>query len=1626
MSLLLLQGMVLAYDDITVYGPSASKTTYSQTQLPVCSNDHTQPGLRFVGFPNDKKVDETASNDYNYGADIIKNLLTNALKDGSNNKCITTSFVGVNDKNLDHTFGVQMVGYLYVQEPINLSLAYQIEDHRKHSWDNCWQGSGNTDPREYQWTTTGISLVLYDINTQGNPIALRGHKYTYDGYCAQSSGDVRWSYLTEHSNEYTLPNRKPDERTSPKYLQQSVNPGVYLILIDERVRADNSGLECKARINIHNGKFEITQGISVTDESDLTNTGNQLATSKYFITPYLLTETELEQKFGDSGSKVLCDAVGGDYSSAIYPLSKRCCGDSADDKDYIDKETGLVCVLNSDGLGGTWVPFLNNYYDTESEQTIAKGYCSEQDGVATGADALNYDDVRNDIGSYDFSARNGLDGCCGDDTGCVAKDCSDIDSSIAKDVAGCYQLSFGDTIFTGSPEEAVFRDCAQLNKDACKASDICEWNKTNSDAGYVSTNGEYFCGKDASSADDTSAISLSSDSLWKWWDAGAAGVPFKIHTTNGVDYISNGMNWFYCDATGDVPAKNGAIPIHEGQSFTSATSENKYSCVDALNALASENVFPEATAFNNCKGNSNSYCCELTGDGAVPGYDPHDGFLASTSECLDYCYISQDEFLGDYLDNAANKVALNKTYCDLYPSDFSCGNPLTSLFSKSNAFVEKSVCGFTLQGCLDESASLDAPCNSIRLQLDKNGDGEKETYVGQLCGDGSTPEYCSSNEYLLSSDTTSADNNHRVCCLEPDGVGDSVCQPITADATEQECRSAGGSYLQKEQLANYICSPTNVAVGSCCIGGTWIPRVDSLSANSLSFAQPNAFICYQQSHNNQIAECCNDFSICHNAQEGSLFKSANKYEHGFYGTGGVLHTIQNYDKVQNNSIVDIIKIDRGVKKDAPFNENFKRSNPRLDFRRLANWTSFDNLEFDVAYNLDELKAIVLTDTASQICIFENFSDYLVNGKGAMRWHHVVVPLNDSFSCASNFNWLDVMAINLTTMYTSDNLQIAVDNFFLSESPNKSTSLQNTQNYYCTGNFGKWIENLDGPNDTGVRCTTGDCFTEKGPYWYACEAQASFDWTGSRCCGDDTRKRGGEGEYYTDSDAACFSGSTVYSDMTVGESLNDATYDNLLYYVDADGNGAFYVCKGNASSYQEYNVSYGDTSDDQTTTKLVDTSPTHLKKDFDVLGTHLCDSSGRWVNVDSVSKARIIAAKMYNISASEINSNDPHYTIFCESLDAGTPLDLKSASGGLGLASVKDYIKDFCVLSYGPSANKPTNRVLIGLGLQKTNAKGFLRLLLAHAKTVEDLSTDERQDAFVNACDNVHAGEATTDTFFRVCDYGSGISGLRMAYNPELNILFMAYTKNSGTDFDSLFSSGASILSFAKSTIDSLTSWISGWFKKGTASGTSVEWSSSTLLPLFANNSIDFSRFYLLQQGEKTILGVAQTKPNTNNLNTALDDDEYYTIEYTDINSSVKPLATRYYTNHPYALNYMFGNESDLGKQTLVLVNPNDKTLRYNYEPPFDWRRLTTGLSLNPNIRYTVGTYRTIPNEGIVELGEDCDSSSNGINVYKFNNNSCAFWNNSYSSEENVTCTHNKINYSSCQLKQPTNAGSSGN
>ena len=1569
--------------------------------------------------PSDEKIHDSF---FAYFPEKFTNPVSTVSFSGKSND------LGMGKGNEGDTVAVFAYGFLYALTPLN-SNTYKL-------------GSHTTDGSD--WTTKSFYKFYSLTNFKGINIEdfLKNSKSL--PYCG---GDTITdsNHVERNSNSWSID-------YFPCNLDSNSLEGEYFVMIDLLAQITDG--------NINNDIIESEINIArfVSEETSAYGADLNRADSipSYVISQTRLTPEELNELFKENVENTtwLCKAAGGKIFSDVFgdvlpyeildadTKSHYCCGDDINEKYTFDNDGKTYHCENkewSDGTPKTMCgelvkPFnkVNYYYEDEANNKTADSqykFYEIETGSLDGSDGCCGDDssfkceLKKDLSDLDCSEFSNnenlcrLAGCTFAPSTCEFKDCSDFHSFSSGSCVDapdyCYYDEYDDDCVnkeipvgycddgTGGCKDScstISAECTgTVENDPCsniKSFEECEDANSycnpfeGNDLGYVSKNSRYFCNKDdyiKEGKENINYFDLDNNKVfWSWWDAREYDVPFKIHNIENVDYISNGEKWYYCGGSDTNPpiANSNAERIKEAQTFSLASDSGSFRCIDTLNQLSNffkGDSFPGY--FQRCENASDdTFCCSTERFKDIY-YEA--GYFGDS--CYSNCYVNQ-ELLEKFLSDDV-KSSFTESFCNLFPSDTLCSSKIVGTVvlnegGEGNSYtLLKDDCSFDLSNCLTPTVSIEDSCASI-----KNTRIGDERYNGILCNYNSdeSPQYCVTGKYALTKDTKSNDGGTSFCCLT--SAKTSYTPNTACISTEEEemdpasCAETGGQYLSDASLA--ICSSPAGAIGGCCIGGKW--DLDKQKAIFTDLKQNKSFICYQHGQDQRIAECCTDFVTCNNYDYGGTSKSIfndliPSQDNTYFGKGGSIHTLENFDNYELTTegvtkLFDLVKIQTGVKRDRPFSLSFETK-----FRNNNDWSTFDFLEFDVGYNLNEIVNISLVDGSTNVCNYA-FNEHLTNGNATMRWHHVVVNLSDN-DCGG-FNFSDVASMKLTTNYESG-FSIVIDSIYLSGG-------SNTQNAFCTGNFGSWVSNLDGPTNDDGFIGSNPGFTTYGKYWYACESQASFDWSGHLCCGDDTIIPYSEsieqnqfgGEFYNDSSMGCFGGTPVYENWRVGDSLNDETYNDLLYF-----NGEFHSCNTNN---RDLKITYDG--------KTISNSDlvTDTKKVYEVLGEFICGPEGKWLSVDEVPRARIIAAKLYNLTFSEGNNQYANYEIVCDSFDEVSPYStVHEDKKSLKTLFNSDSITDFCTLKFTEGNQEKT---LIGLSLSEP-VRAFLDSIKSHVEIIsdEDLN-DEESDNFISACDDANSGFSTNDDFFKVCDVN--VNNLKIAYNPDFKILFIAQS-SSRRDFNSLFQADEGrIKVLFESFIDTFKNLFSNIFSSRDINDDFVI-NTNVQLPVLLSDSVSYQHIYLAGFGNKKITAYKtsymdgkQSVPLIN-------------IEYDNFITVVKPIALNYYNKEDYSINYTRGNN----KQIITIENPDSK---HSFENEFDWRTLTTMLKINNVDGNSPITAANLNNDGVVDAGELCDYN-NGNPVFKYSNLNCHFWDSSYPrTDANVSCTSDgEIDFSEC-------------
>jgi len=1473
--------------------------------------------------------------------------------------------------------------YVFKEGTYNFSKTYRSKGGRGAS------GSGTC------YGNSGFSLYsLMDLTSDQNTYSFTSgfNKTNFLNY-------VQTNHLLNSYDNYKSDYYAFDEVTTSHGGSILLNKGIYLWIGIQRQDFDSPS--------------QYSACYSLTTDNFGADIKTAVEENKLKIYNHLLSDEEFVSEFGISAEEKFCVVSGYEYNSSL-PIGSRCCTPDLNGQVFtIGENSELMCI------NGAWYQDAASSCSGNFEESCMEGTFLETS-----------------------VALNGSDGCCGDDVVsgfCEATlTCEDIKITDWIDFETSVQQNlqitpsrFREICTRLGCDGAVWENNSTITEGICNGGsinlfdsisiesecvspnyleiNICEWNLGNdlastfsTDLGYVSQGGRYFCNKD----EKNSALYLLSSANWNWWDAANYEVAYKIHDANGINFISNSQTWFYCNASEkNIPTF--ATPIQEGETFTLPANMGGYTCVEFLNAVS----YGDSSEWSTCTqydsddhGNlvcvnisENPYVCDPAGinndtNALMPISFTTPTLNAFKTYCNSHCYLNSGTQTLDTLNPL-------DYFCDVFPFiDPECTSEINGS-SLNDQLLEKEKCtgpGLTTNDCLNQEQIVVQSCETLNLSIDG------ETYLGNSCEDKlGFSTYCYMGAYLPTSESN-------VCCMVEEGLksqfGNNICGYISdADLNELTCSLMDGVWLDYDDYDEeaYFCSGNDYYapnVGYCCVGGDWNINWEEYSIETLN--KPESFVCYNHGNLNLLSECCNDFTTCYNYYMDAT-SQPKQQDYYYFGKGGATHSLMNYD--QFTSSIPEILIDYVWKvKVKPSSDSLFALATNIRVRHeFEDWSSFDFLEFDVAYSFVDsemiLKIYDVDDTEDSVCQYKILPN-LINGNSSMRWHHAVIPLGKLKVECTDLNLNKIKKLDVST--TEDlEYEALFDSFMLSGG-------DNSPNYYCTGNFGSWIVDLDGPDGSfgfDNLSTFRDVIDVEGygKYWYACEAQAAFDWTGRKCCGDDTvtqYKRGQPqgGEYYADIKQGCFHGVPIPSGKPVSYSFNDPALNSIMFY-----NGEFYSCNQDLSS--TYKISYdGETQ--------LDALVSESKEEFDVIGDYICFEQN-WINKNQVEVSKILLAKMYNLT---FNTDGTQYDfeIMCD--EPGDIATFKSDS------DVNTIINSMCVLRL-----KVDDEIYTVTGLNfnaeantdstKTDAQYFMEKLIPDLNNSKDFGSNEIE-ALKTACTNNKAGEKISafsinpTQFFQTC--GHTETDYRFAYNPSLNIMFIVDTEELPLDPDTnLYDlmQQNTFGEFVKELWNSFLGLFTGWFGGGDSAGDGIL-NYAAYMPTFQENFVQFDKVYLAKFGEKHVKALMETREDASSTINPRPNMYFVSVEYQGFGTQVQKLAENYYNDNDYAMDYAYGSD---GTQLISLVLKQNDLKKYSYQNDFDWKRLTSSLLVNPEI---TGNWTTniLTDNCQIDLGEECDDGCyDGNTLYLNNVQTCEDLNPLTTGE--LSCNDNRtINIDACQ------------
>jgi len=683
------------------------------------------------------------------------------------------------------------------------------------------------------------------------------------------------------------------------------------------------------------------------------------------------------------------------------------------------------------------------------------------------------------------------------------------------------------------------------------------------DYGWVTDDHEWRCNYDV-------------DNGWRWEDAStgwtdAAGtshdVKYKISQVADIDTISNSNEWFYCNATGN--------------SILGCSAEDSYTGKGEL-GVSLHSTFSSGTGgfgiAGLCPSDRPFYCGRLNQNG-----DPinsNDEVITDPTRIDDKCIEnvedcdSPDDIDEDGCSNSeeVNICMTNPYYADNFGTDPGPYN------------------------CLDGAYT----CNS----------GDSNPFGGQGSGDSDYETYCKDHP-----DECSSSSGQSYTIKGEDDYGENAC----SDGVDND-------YDGKADADDADCCQSNPLPAGCTItedcdnneddnGNTLVDCADPecqasfaeckvvYSSSPNDFALNESFICNDYFGFDKFHECCSNIQ-CKNKNILSSLQNPliDDFTDNIVLASTSTTSLASYDIYETND-------DTFIRKFAKYTDTGSNGGYKLRFLfsdmlrdKIIKWNDFykkhsKNLEFDFAF-IDkaddqyedisrgkiglELVYVKSGSTIISSDYIEDIRPFFTNGLVPNRWHHVVIPLTNFPGFFQNNT---LYGINIVAKFPTrgffDKPFISFDN-----------------NYYCSGSI--WLKGLNPPDDASSDI--------REQYRQACDAQLSFTWTGTRCCGVKTtpdEKEFWDNTHHSDylnvihEYNGCFKGYTIKNDKRVNDTLNIPQYNNLIYE-----NGEYQSC--NKRMIFENSPKFTDDTGETYTIKFAGS-----KTKIEPNNQDRCTEQGRW-------------------------------------------------------------------------------------------------------------------------------------------------------------------------------------------------------------------------------------------------------------------------------------------------------------------------------------------------------------------------------------------------------------------------------
>ncbi|MBN1275153.1 hypothetical protein JXA12_02580 [Candidatus Woesearchaeota archaeon] len=1407
-----------------------------------------------------------------------------------------------------------------------------------------------------------FDLMVFDVNHltgkvdfSGGPTKVNSHDvFLHDfRYLDNRAGDSGWHTTTDDTYDFsTLPE------------------GVYFLTMMVRMQGDDTySRDENAQVNIYE---------HWTLNADTVNRISEFPVYNRFLNQddfLLVYDGDENQKF--------CEYAGGKYYDSermtLPDKSYHCCGDD-------ENEIGILSY--TDDSGNTHYCTTGGWKTGEEER-----YCASN---VEGAGPNVYQSFSTAVPWYSIGEiTDGSDGCCGDDANFACRpsdvsscssitnqqDCDTVDQCswkvtsadpqaycqehevYAGDIpdgcdeqghnAGC--VAVADSYWSDemgyvpsyscepspSMQVIVSEECeGELETTPCSlyitqaaCPDVtCTWTPiTDGTDDYGHIEEDYLCLNDYDGNQEPQHIAIQ-DGQWQWWDAYEQ--EYTIHPDGEVDFISNGEKWFSCDVIGGAESSEDIV-------------------------LSNYELLPPTTLTGIFYGDDS--CHPGITDYALINPDPSDRTQQKwfnyilASECdmpvwnTDDPRMAYDTYVdslgADLTDEEKKELKDSFIGCCEYeggiPNDFeptsgfeasSAGAGLSYVTNDYYTFFKPSLFG-------RECSSLVCKQDQENLPGGSDGDGgggsgfaDEDDARGPTSGTASFEERtCQELSSAITHTEVCEEEEH---CVFFSGDGREVS---TSGGTERCCLN-GHCKLPEEETCEALGGMVTTGTGLTCLRGDvpegqpyevqalgmteadcCLGKLDYDVGNAVIFEpRPNeAIMCYQDIYGESaFGECCSNEN-CQNAflWDGDYLGEDNGKT---FTPGNHLYTIESFDLLEQSFLRELTGENTiAVSGSGDHSISLHFTIPSRASQR------FDSISFEMKYDdpagLLRPESIDFYSSTTNVGSFALKDIAIINTLPSGIWNKFTIPIENQ----GLFYRYDITGANIVFARTSTpgsgDVTVYTDNFVFHEEDEE-------QEWFCAGDHRTWVRGLEPPNPEEASAE------EVVPYAHACEEQFTTTWTGTYCCGADTKSTSyDQAEFYIDNVAACWAGRAVGDDMPVSRAFHStAHWPHILFY-----DNAFYSCNEDES--------FTSIDDEKFSTNPAENPDYLIRKasSFAIVGSWYCDPGSSWEPAEGLPASKFLVSKLYDLA------NKKNFSLHCDEYDTGAFMSTSLNWHGIGVTGDGETPATLtppvatCVLK---TADDEETNVTIGLALPggeepNTYLNHYAEAFKDSLYPAKDFSDVTIPDCTVDQDDNPILDLISEGAFFTECK-GSGEEGFRAYYNKPLNLLLISQdSKASGGFFGNMWDA------------------ITGFFKSLFSTDEEDD------LPAITGDVTiaDFTHFYFARAGDDEVKGLMNLQEIGQYAG-----DFYGRVDYLNFSASVLPLAESY--DELDAVQDLSLCQSGNTQSIFFQVNSNDLD-------EFDWRYLTSNLRLKDTLNDATyaGTLNcgTLHN-GVLDPGEECD------------------------------------------------------